>query len=59
MSYTELVEAAVALGAQRPIWRGDESVARCWIDRAELLVHAAVDKRQRLIEECNRYSGQL
>ena len=57
--YQELVEAALDIGARRPLWRGDEPIAQWWADCAERLIAIAreVKRLREAIAECDHYSG--
>lgn len=60
-AFTALVNIAAAFGARRPIWTGKESVAHCWIDRAEWLLKVARDglDTKDAIAECDAYCGRV
>lgn len=60
-AYEALVSIATAYGAKRPVWKGDEPIVSCWIDRAEWLLKVARDglDTTAAVEEVDRYSGRM
>ena len=58
--YEALTYVVMTYGGRRPIWKSNDPVAKCWMDRAELVESLARDGKetQAAVAECNRYAGR-